>query len=140
MHGVGHPVFNPSGDVGEFVGILMDVTERRRADEERKRLRQAQADLAHVHRVTTMGELTASLAHEVNQPIAAAVTNANTCLRWLTREHPDVEEARAAASRIVKDGTRAAEIIKRTRLLFKQGTPQREVVDVNEVIREMIVL
>jgi C4-dicarboxylate-specific signal transduction histidine kinase len=90
--------------------------------------------------VTTMGELTASLAHEVNQPIAAAVTNANTCLRWLTRDHPDVEEARAAAMRIVKDGTRAAEIIKRTRLLFKKGTPQRELVEVNEVVREMVVL
>jgi C4-dicarboxylate-specific signal transduction histidine kinase len=87
-----------------------------------------------------MGELTASLAHEVNQPIAAAVTNANTCLRWLTRDHPDVEEARAAAMRIVKDGTRAAEIIKRIRLLFKKSTPQRELVDVNEAIREMIVL
>jgi PAS domain S-box-containing protein len=103
-------------------------------------LRQAQADLAHVSRVTTMGELTASLAHEVNQPIAAAVTNANTCLRWLTRDHPDVEEARAAAMRIVKDGTRAAEIVSRIRLLFKKGAPQRELVDVNEVIREMIVL
>jgi C4-dicarboxylate-specific signal transduction histidine kinase len=87
-----------------------------------------------------LGELTASLAHEVNQPIAAAVTNANTCLRWLTRDHPDVGEAREAAMRIVKDGTRAAEIIKRIRLLFKKGAPQRELVDVNEVIREMIVL
>jgi PAS domain S-box-containing protein len=103
-------------------------------------LRQAQADLAHVSRVTTMGELTASLAHEVNQPIAAAVTNANTCLRWLTREQPDVEEARAAALRIVKDATRAADIISRTRLLFKKGTPSRELVDVNEIIREMLFL
>jgi PAS domain S-box-containing protein len=103
-------------------------------------LRQAQADLAHVSRVTTMGELTASLAHEVNQPIAAAVTNANTCLRWLIRDHPNVEEACAAASRVVKDGTRAAEIVSRIRLLFKKGTPQRELVDLNEVIREMIVL
>jgi PAS domain S-box-containing protein len=103
-------------------------------------LRQAQADLAHVSRVTTMGELTASLAHEVNQPIAAAVTNANTCLRWLTREHPDVEEARAAALRIVKDATRAADIISRTRLLFKKGRPSRELVDVNEIIREMVFL
>ena len=98
------------------------------------------ADLAHVNRVTTMGELTASLAHEVNQPIAAAVTDANTCLRWLTRDQPDLEEAREAASRVVKDATRAAEIISRIRLLFKKGTPQRELVDVNEVIREMIVL
>jgi C4-dicarboxylate-specific signal transduction histidine kinase len=87
-----------------------------------------------------MGELTASLAHEVNQPIAAAVTNANACLRWLARDQPDLEEAREAAMRIVKDGTRAAEIISRIRLLFKKGTPQRELVDVNEVVREMIVL
>jgi C4-dicarboxylate-specific signal transduction histidine kinase len=103
-------------------------------------LRQAQADLAHINRVTTMGELTASLAHEVNQPIAAALTNANTCLRWLTRDHPDLNEAREAASRIVKDATRAADIISRVRLLFKKGAPERESVDVNEVIREMTVL
>src|SRR5207245_4922683 len=102
--------------------------------------REAQAELARVSRVTTMGELTASLAHEVNQPIAAAVTNANTCLRWLTRDHPDVEEARAAASRIVKDATRAADIISRTRLLFKKDTSQRELVDINEIIQEMVVL
>jgi C4-dicarboxylate-specific signal transduction histidine kinase len=90
--------------------------------------------------MTTLGELTASLAHEVNQPIAAAVTNANTCLRWLTRERPDLEEAREAASRIVKDATRAAEIVSRTRLLFKKGTAQRELVSLNEMVREMIVL
>ena len=85
-----------------------------------------------------MGELTASLAHEVNQPIAAAVTNANTCLRWLARDDPDLEKARAAATRIVKDGTRAAEIISRIRLVFQKGAPQRELVDVNEIIQEMI--
>ncbi len=118
-------------------GLMIDLTNRKQAEEA---LRQARADLAYVSRVTTMGELTASLAHEVNQPIAAAVTNANTCLRWLTRDHPDVEEARAAASRIVKDGTRAGEIISRTRLLFEKGAPQHELVDVNEVIGEMIVL
>jgi len=78
------------------VGTVVDVTERKRADEERERLRQAQADLARIARVTTMGELTASLAHEIRQPIAAAVTDANTCLRWLTRNHPDLEEAREA--------------------------------------------
>ena len=87
-----------------------------------------------------MGELTASLLHEVNQHFAAAVTNANTCLRWLAGDNPNLEEARAAAMRIVKDGTRAAEIISRIRLLFKKGTPEWELVDVNEVIREMIVL
>jgi PAS domain S-box-containing protein len=118
-------------------GLMIDLTNRKQAEEA---LRQARADLAYVSRVTTMGELTASLAHEVNQPIAAAVTNANTCLRWLTRDHPDVEEARAAASRIVMDGTRAGEIISRTRLLFEKGAPQHDLVDVNEVIGEMIVL
>src|SRR5260221_4993205 len=112
-------------------------TEQRRAEEA---LHQAQSDLAHVSRVTTMGERMASLAHEVNHPIAAAVTNANTCLRWLAAGTPNLEEARAAAMRIVKDGTRAAEIIKRTRLLFKKSPPEQELVDVNEVIREMIVL
>jgi PAS domain S-box-containing protein len=137
IHSVGHPVSDASGELVQFVGSSTDITERKRVEES---LRQAQADLARVNRVTTMGELTASLAHEVNQPIAAAVTNANTCLRWLTRDHPDVEEARAAALRIVKDGTRAAEIVKRVRLLFKKGTSERELVDINEVIREMIVL
>jgi PAS domain S-box-containing protein len=136
VHVVAHALSDESGSI-EFVGAVMDVSERKRAEEA---LHQAQADLAHVSRVTTMGELTASLAHEVNQPIAAAVTNANTCLRWLTRDHPDVEEARAAAMRIVKDGTRAADIVGRIRLLFKKGTPEWELVDLNEVIREMIVL
>jgi len=114
-----------------------DITEQRRAAEA---LRQAQVDLAHVNRVTTMGELTASLAHEINQPIAAAVTNANTCVRWLAADTPNLEEARAAARRIVTDGRRAGEIISRIRLLFKKGAPEREFVDVNEVVREMIVL
>src|SRR6266849_3450216 len=118
-------------------GVKVDISTRKQAEEA---LRQAQAELAYVSRVTTMGELTASLAHEVKQPIAAASTNANTCLRWLARDRPDVEEAREAASRVVKDATRAAEIISRIRLLFKKGAPQRELVDVNEVIREMIVL
>jgi signal transduction histidine kinase len=87
-----------------------------------------------------MGELTASLAHEINQPIAAAITNANACLRWLAHARPNLDEAREAASRIVKDGTRAADIISRIRLLFKKGGPQRESVDVNDVIQEMTVL
>ena len=110
--------------------------ERKQAEEAR---RQAEAELTRVSRATTMGELTASLAHEVNQPIAAAVTDANTCLRWLTREQPDLEEAREAALRVVKDTTRAAEIISRIRLFFKKSTSRRELVDVNDVVREMIV-
>src|SRR2546427_1174803 len=117
--------------------LQAESLERKHAEEAR---REAQAELARVSRVTTMGELTASLAHEVNQPIAAAVTNANTCLRWLTRDQPDLEEAREAALRIVRDATRAADIISRIRLLFKKVSPKPELVDVNEAIREMMVL
>ena len=137
IHSLGHPVLDPSGKAVKFVGSTTDITDRNRAEEE---LRQAQADLAYMNRVTTMSELAASLAHEIKQPIAAAVTDANTCLRWLTRESPDVEEARQTAARIVKDATRAAEIISRIRTLFKKGSVERELVDVNETIREMIVL
>src|SRR6267142_2813527 len=137
LHSIAHPVMNEAGEIIEVVGTTMDITERKLTEEA---LRQARADLAHVSRVTTMGELTASLAHEVNQPIGAAVTNANTCIRWLARDTPNVGEARAAAMRSAKDGMRAAEIVSRIRLLFKKGAPQREFVDINEVIREMIVL
>ena len=137
LHTVGHPVLDASGNLLLFVGSSTDTTERKQAEEA---LRQAHAELARISRVTTMGELTASLAHEVNQPITAAITDANTCLRWLKRDQPDVEEAREAASRVVKDATRAAEIISRTRLLFKKGSPQWELVDLNEIIREMVAL
>lgn len=125
-----------------LIAALIEI--KRRVENSRNRaeeaLRQANSDLGRVSRVTTMGELTASLAHEVNQPIAAAVTDANTCLRWLTRDPPDLEQAREAASRTIKDAARAAEIIGRVRQLFKKETPQRESVDMNAVIREMIVL
>jgi C4-dicarboxylate-specific signal transduction histidine kinase len=121
---------------------LMEI--KRRVEESRtdalEALRQAEMELARVNRVATMGELTASLAHEVNQPIAAAVTDASTCLRWLTRGQPDLEEARQAAARVVKDVTRAAEIISRTRSIFKKATPERALLNVNQVIQEMIVL
>jgi signal transduction histidine kinase/ligand-binding sensor domain-containing protein len=113
------------------------IAERKQAEEA---LRQAQADLTRANRVSSMGELTASVAHEVNQPIAAAITDANTCLRWLSRDQPDLEEARAAASRIVQDGRRAGDIVNRVRLLFQKGTLQRELVNLNEIIREMILL
>ncbi len=131
------PMKDASGRVVGASKLARDITERKRAEEA---LRQAQTDLAHASRLTTMGEFTASLAHEVKQPIAAAVTDANTCVRWITRDEPDLKEAREAAWRIVKATERAAEIINRVRLLFKKGTPQRELVDVNEVAREMIVL
>jgi PAS domain S-box-containing protein len=121
----------------EYMGTVRDVTERTLAEDA---LRQAKMDLAHISRVTTVGELAASMAHEVNQPIAAAVTDANTCMRWLARDHPELEEARAAAMRVVKDATRASEIMSRIRLLFNKGTSERELVDVNEITGEMIVL
>jgi PAS domain S-box-containing protein len=140
IHTVGHPVLGPSGDIVEFVGTVMDVTERRQAEKERERLRQVQADLARINRATTMGELTASLAHEINQPIAAAVTDARTCLRWLAREQPDIGEARESAARMVKAVTRASDIISRLRELFKKGAPQTTMVDMSEVIQEMVVL
>ncbi len=134
------PLRDELGNIVKWYGTAIDIEDRKRADEERERLRQVQADLAHLSRVTTMGELTASLAHEIRQPISAAVTNAKTCLRWLGRDAPDVPEACEAASRIVKDVTRAADIIGSISLLFKKGALQRELVDVNDLIREMIVL
>jgi PAS domain S-box-containing protein len=136
LHVLARALEGSSGKL-EYMGAVRDVSERTLAEEA---LRQAKADLAHMNRVTTVGELTASMAHEVNQPIAAAVTDANTCMRWLARDHPDLEEALAAAMRVVKDATRASEIISRIRLLFNKGTPERELVNVNEVIGEMIVL
>jgi PAS domain S-box-containing protein len=136
VHVVAHGVRDSSGQL-EFVGAVMDVTAGKQAQEA---LRQAQATLARFTRVTTLGEMAASIAHEVNQPIAAAITNSNTCLRWLMRDPPDVGEAREAAARCVKDARRAADIIKRIRLLFKKGAPPYAPVDVNEAIREIIVL
>jgi PAS domain S-box-containing protein len=136
----GIPRYTPGGEFAGYIGSNIDITDRKLAEEERERLRHVQADLARINRVTTMGELTASLAHEIKQPIAAAVTDAGTCLKWLARDQPDIEEARAAVSRIIKDVTRASEITTRVRSLFKKGEPQRELVDLNEIIREMITL
>lgn len=131
------PLRDEQGMIIRWYGTVTDIEDRKRAEEARQ---QAQSDLAHVSRVTTMGELTASLAHEVNQPLAASLMNAGSCLRWLGADPPNLDEARAAASRIVDDGRRATDIIGRIRLLFSKGTPQREWVDVNDLIREMIVL
>ena len=137
---LGHPVFSTTGDYVEMVGTHVDVTDRKRAEKERERLHQLEADLAHINRVTTMGELAVSLAHEIKQPIAAAVTNAQACLRLLERNEPDIAEARDAASGMAGCATRAAEIIDRVRSLFGKNVPHRKGVDVNEVIRDIVVL
>jgi signal transduction histidine kinase len=119
---------------------MVDITEHKHAEEARDRLRQLEADLAHISRVSTMGELTASLAHEIKQPIGAAVTNAEACLRLLDRKQPDMSEAREAASEMTKDARRAADIIDRVRLLYQKGRPPLELVDVNEVVAEMLIM
>jgi PAS domain S-box-containing protein len=139
LRSVGH--HNPSGEIGEYVGITMDVTERKHAEQERDRLRQLEADLAHIHRVNMMGELAAALAHEIKQPIAASITSANALLRWLAHDPPDLERVRAAATRIEQDGNRAADVINRLRSFYKKGSPpQRESIKVKDIIREMTVL
>jgi PAS domain S-box-containing protein len=140
IRGLAHPVVSPDGELIEVVGTVADITERKDAEEARDRLRQLEADLAHINRVTTMGELTASLAHEIKQPIGAAVTNAEACLQLLDRNQPDLPEAREAALEMVKASRRAAAIIDRVRLLYQKGSPQRDVIDVNELIREMVIV
>jgi signal transduction histidine kinase/CHASE3 domain sensor protein len=136
---LGHPSNDESGNL-EFRGVIMDMTERKRSEEERERLRQLEAGLAHIDRVSMMGEMAASLAHEIKQPIAAAITSANTCIEWLAHEPPNLDRARAAARRVARDGTRAAEIIDGLRSLYKKSPPQRELVDVNGLIQEMLTL
>jgi PAS domain S-box-containing protein len=139
LRGIGHR--NASGEPGEYVGVTMDITERKRAEEERERLRQLEADLAHINRINMMGELAAALAHEIKQPIAASITSANACLRWLGHDPPDLERARAAAARIDREGNRAADIINSLRAFYRTGTPdERQMVDVKATIEEMRVL
>jgi PAS domain S-box-containing protein len=128
------------GNSNDGVAYIVDLTERKRAERERERLRQLEADLAHINRVSMMGELAASLAHEIKQPITAATTYAKTCLRWLQRDPPEIAEARETAVRMVKDVNHAADIINRVRSLFTKDTQERESVDVNELIEDMIVL
>jgi PAS domain S-box-containing protein len=131
------PQRNKRGKIVKWFGTLTDIEDRKRAEEERETLR---ADLAHVNRVSTLGEMAASLAHEIKQPIAAAITSANTCVEWLAHEPPNLDRARAAAGRIDKYGNRAAEIIDRIRALYKKSPPQRELVEINEIVREMVEL
>jgi PAS domain S-box-containing protein len=128
------PLRDEHGKILRWYGVSTDIDDRKRAEQEREQLR---ADLAHMNRVSILGELAASVSHELKQPIAAAMTNAKTCMRWLKRDQPDVDEALEATMRVVKDGTRATEIIDRLRSLYKKSPPQRELVDANEIVREM---
>jgi C4-dicarboxylate-specific signal transduction histidine kinase len=133
IHAIGHPVPGPPGELTEFVGTVMDVTERRRAEEERQAL-------AHANRIATMGQLTSSIAHEVNQPIAAVVTNAQAALRWLNMQPSDPEEVRQALDRIVRNGRRAGDVISRIRALVAKAAPRNDLLDINEVIIEVVAL
>jgi C4-dicarboxylate-specific signal transduction histidine kinase len=121
----------------EFVGTVMDITARKQAEEA---VSKAQAELAHVTRVTALGEMTASIAHEVNQPLAAVVTNANASLRWLSGESPNLAEAREAIRRIIRDGNRGGEIIGRIRALAKKAPPKKDWLDLNEAIGEVVAM
>jgi signal transduction histidine kinase/CheY-like chemotaxis protein len=140
VRAVAHPSTGEDPESFVFVGAVMDITERKRAEEERERLRQLEADFAYMNRVSIMGELAASLAHEIKQPMAAAAINGETCTNWLRRDVPDVTEASRAASAMVADVTRACGIIDRVSSLYRRGTPKRELVDLNEIVREMNVL
>src|SRR5439155_25389050 len=136
VHATAHAVTDASGDI-EFVGAVTDVTSRKRAEAE---LHEAQANLAHVTRVTALGELAASIAHEVNQPLAAVVTNAAACLRWLDREPSDLKEARSTVQSIIKDGNRAGEVIQRVRALVNKTADQKALLHVNDVVNQVVSL
>ena len=123
------------GKVLKFLGTTTDIDEQKRAEDA---LLQAQADLARINRATTMGELAASLAHEITQPITGAIANAEACLRWLDRDMPDLDEARSAVANIVRDGQRAAQIIARIRTQFEKGAVNQEVGEVSEIVRETV--
>src|SRR6202011_5322655 len=139
LRGIGH--HSSSQEADEYFGITMDITDQKRAEEERERLRQLEAEVAHTDRVNMMGELAAALAHEIKQPIAASITSANALLRWLAHDPPDLERARAAAARIEQDGNRAADVINSLRSFYRTGTPaERHIIDVKDIIREITVL
>jgi PAS domain S-box-containing protein len=133
----GLPVFDETGRFVGYRGVGRHITERRQAEEA---LRAMHAELAHVNRVTTMGEMSASIAHEVNQPIAATVTNAQAALRWLRAQPPDLDEVRASLSRIVEDGKRAGNVISGIRALIHKVPPRKDRFDLNEAVLEMVAL
>ena len=134
----GHPIVDKTGKFGEFFGTAIDVTELKKAEFERERLRQLEADLAHMNRISMLGELAASLSHELKQPIAAAVMSARTSLRYLAQDPPNMEEACQMATNAVKAGQRAGEIIDRLRSLYTKAHSRCEMLDGNTTIREMI--
>jgi len=134
---IGVPRFNPDGSFAGYIGSCIDVTEQRRAEEQ---LRQTQDDLARVTRAQAMGELAAAIAHEVNQPLTAIVTNANFSLRQLKSSNPNLDELRAAIAEIVSDGVRASAVISRIRGLLTKGSPRRSQLDINEIIQQVITL
>jgi PAS domain S-box-containing protein len=139
---LGGALFGGRGN--ECVAFVVDLTDRKRAEaavrESERRYREVEMELAHANRVATMGQLSASIAHEVSQPIAAAVTSAQAALRWLGARSPDLEEARRAVGRIVKEGDRASDIIGRIRALVKKAPPRKDDFEINEAIREVIAL
>ncbi len=136
IHALAHPVNQPDG-TREYVGALMDVTLAKQAED---RLHEAREALAHVTRMTTLGELVASIAHEVNQPLAGIVTNGEACVRWLERAEPDLDEARGAVHRMIGDGRRAGEIIQRLQALSRKGGHRSDTIGINETIEEAIKL
>jgi signal transduction histidine kinase len=136
LQSLGQPDCTAS-DCLEFVGTVMDITERKRAEEA---LRNAQAELVRVARLTTMGELLASLAHEINQPLAAVATSGNACLRWLNRDQPDLDAARQAVARIVQDAHRAGDVIRGLRALAQKSGPQLTRLDIRDTIEEVLAL
>ena len=138
LDGLGHPVFSANGEPVELVGTYVDVTERKHAEEEREKLHRLEADLARINRVGIMGELAASLAHEIKQPIAAAAMNAAAALAWLRRDPPDLAEASQTVSRIAGDVTRAATIVDRNYSLYMRGARRPELIDLNQIIRQMV--
>ena len=136
----GVPLRDQHGNIVKWYGTLTDIEDRKRAEQERERLRQLEADLAHINRVSRMGELVASISHELAQPITVTTANAKASLRWLQRDPPDLTEVRKGTERIIEAGTLASEIINRLRSLYKKSPPQRELVDVNGIIHEMLTL
>ena len=134
------PLRDEHGKILRWYGILTDIEDRKRAEQERERLRQLETDMAHINRVSMMGEMAASIAHEVNQPLAGIVSNGSASLRWLAQDPANVEEVREALHDIVRDGKRAGDVIARIRALTTRTAPRREKLDLNETVREVLAM